>query len=164
MGVDTKFSRSDHEKYDNRAKEEGIALLSQIFSDQFDDIHENDDTYGVDLVIKQKNEKLSFFEVEYKNYSNLARIIDEGIHIASRKKRYYHARKNVHHITFLDDYERAIMIKNSILRRAKTITKACYRGNTYYPHAKFIEIHVKKCILFKKYGNEWKQCKAMEWI
>lgn len=153
--MDTKFKKKDFNKYDKKTKKRAVAFLEQLFEDA--KVYENPDKYGIDIIVKKGSKKL-YFEVEYKEFRDLQRLSEEGMHISARKKKFYKDNKRSSHITFLDDYRRAIVVKNGVLRKAKTIVKGCWRGNEYYPSAQFIEIKLKDCLLYKKKGK-WKKCK-----
>ena len=155
--MDTDFRPSDLNKYDNKAKEEAIILLKQFFKETL--VYENPDKYAVDIIMEKDKKKL-YFEVEYKEFANLVILASEGLHIAERKKKFYKDNK-CSHITFLDNYRRAIIIKNNTLKKAKTITKGCWRGSNYYPYSQFIEIKLKDCSLYKK-KSKWIKCKEQK--
>jgi hypothetical protein len=149
---DTDFRQKDCDKYDAITKKEGIALLKIIFKS--DEVYKNEDKYDVDLVVK-RNDKRLYFEVEYKNFTDLDRITKNGLHISSRKLKYYNDYRKVYHITFLKDYKIALIFHKKTLRNANIIEKNCNRDGDIYNNAKFIEVQIDKAFKLKREQNKW---------
>jgi hypothetical protein len=148
------FRASDYAKYDERSRKEGKVLLREMYKKR--SIADNEDKYGPDLLVGKK----TYFEVEYKTFSNIPVIVDKGLHIAERKKKFYESDDmTVHHITFLDHYEKAIIFKNKELRNCPIITKGCKRGGKWYNDAKFLEIGLNNALLFVKKKGRWVRVK-----
>jgi hypothetical protein len=151
---DSAFSKKDHTKYDLKSREEGKILLKEMYKRRA--ISDNANRYGPDLLVGKK----TYFEVEYKTYGNIPMIEEKGLHIAQRKQKYYNSDEmTVHHITFLDDYNKAIIFKNKELRDCPVITKTCRRGGVYYNDSKFLEIGLNNALRFQKKRGKWKRVK-----
>lgn len=160
MDQHCEFRKEDFDKFDDAAKVEAISLLHSIFNNKIKCAYENPDKYGVDLIVIWDNGSKSYFEVEFKTYSNISELSKNGIHIAARKQKYY-SEKNTHHITFLGNYQKSVIIKNTLLQNARLISKDCIRGKSTY-NQQFLEIDLKSCLLFEKIDQMWKKVKRFE--
>lgn len=133
MQNDREFIAFDYSKYDKQAKDHAIALLRQYgWTAQ-----ENPDRYGIDL-LAQKGERSIEVEVEYKNCRSLQLIKRNGLHISERKAKLY-MDPETHHMTFMDEFRIALMVKHGALQNFQTVEKPCMRGGRQLA-GKFIEI------------------------
>jgi hypothetical protein len=147
---DTDFNINDFDEYDVKCRQCGKVLLATIYKEKT--IKDNSDKYGPDLVVG----KSIYYEVEYKTFQNIEFIEKKGLHISQRKLKYYSDDKvTVHHITFLDNFNKAILFRNNDLRQSKCIVKNCKRGSTNYEQAKFIEMSMDKAIRLQLVNNKW---------
>jgi len=158
MGSDTDFRLDDAKEYDEEAKDEAIELLKFMFPDA-DRVGKNTDKYGIDIFVDWRGRRL-WFEVEYKNFRDFGRIMNDGIHIATRKMKFYESQSRANHITFLNNYDRAIVIKNRFLVNTKIITKSCSRRGDHYDGAKFLAVDYKNFMIYEKDCGLWEKTKG----
>lgn len=64
---DTDFIRADYTSFDMRARSEAKKLLYDLYPDS--KVYDNPDQYDCDIIL-ERNEKETYFEVEYKKFSN----------------------------------------------------------------------------------------------
>jgi hypothetical protein len=155
MSKDTTFRRTDFKKYDEQAREEAKGLITSIASHC--QVADNPNEYDCDLIINNKTSNtFSFLEVEYKNFGRLDIIQAEGLHISSRKMKYYaDERRTVNHITFLKGYTKCILFSGEVLKNCNIVSKTCRRGNDTYADSKFIEVYPSQGTVFEKINDVW---------
>lgn len=150
---DSDFRQSDHDKYDDKARSAGKALLSSLSSKY--KIYDNPDKYGTDLIAECDGNKI-YIEVEHKKFDNFRIISEQGIHIAGRKEKFYKdPNKATYHITFFGDFDKAVMFSDGYLSNCEIVSKDCTRGTTRYKNSKFIEAHLSGGSFLVKPKNKW---------
>jgi hypothetical protein len=156
MSKDTTFRKNDFDKYDVQAREEAKILISDVSPHCL--VTDNPQTYDCDLIIKNTDtDAFSFLEVEYKNFGRLDIIEREGLHIASRKMKYYaDTTRTVNHVTFLKGYTKCILFGGVVLRECGIVSKPCRRGADSYNNSQFIEVYPSQGTVFEKINGVWK--------
>lgn len=132
-----KFSKKLHEKFDNAGKQAVKKFLTSLKKGY--EVKENEDKYGVDLVVYKDGEKVAYAEVEVRPAWKGAKFPYEDLNIPFRKKKLLCNELKTMFFSINNE------LTHMLWCNAKTIlkSKTAFVTNKYVKNEKFFKVDLK---------------------